>query len=89
MDGGSDVSKAETAQDVVYLMAMTHVLTCASSAAWLLVMAIPGVACSWLWRTLLSPWIFSAQEGEEGGAEGARGRRGKGERRGRAPQQRR
>ena len=91
LDGGGDVSKAETAQDVVYLMAMIHVFTCATSAAWLLAMAIPGVAASWLWRNVVSPYIFTPREGEEGGPEGPRGaRRGKAERRGgKTPQQRR
>ena len=73
MDGGGDVSKAETAQDVVYLMAMIHVFSCFHPAAWLLVLAIPGVAASWLWRNVVSPWIFTPREGEDGGPEGPRG----------------
>jgi hypothetical protein len=63
-------------------MAMTQVLTCASPLAWLLVMAFPGVAASWLWRNILSPWIFTPQEGEDGGPEGGKGARRKAERRG-------
>ena len=78
------MAKAETAQDVIYLMAMCHVLTCLTPAAWLLVMAIPGVAASWLWRNILSPWIFDGSgedaAGQEGGRAGRRG--GKAERRG-------
>jgi hypothetical protein len=90
LDGGGDVAKAETAQDVVYLMAMCHVLTCVSPLAWLLVMAIPGVAASWLWRNVVSPWIFTPREGEDGGPEARGARRGKAERRaGKATPQRR
>ena len=90
VDGGGDVSKSETAKDVVYLMAICHVLTCLHPMAWLMVMAIPGVAASWVWRTIVSPWIFTPREGEDGGPEGQRGaRRGKERRGAKATPQRR
>ena len=72
------MSKSETAKDIVYLMAICHVLTCIHPMAWLMVMAIPCVAAAWVWRTILAPWIFTPREGEDGGPEGPRGaRRGK------------
>ena len=70
------MSKSETAKDVVYLMAICHVLTCLHPMAWLMVIAIPGVAASWVWRTIVSPWIFTPREGEDGGPGGPEGQRG-------------
>ena len=82
LDGGGDVSKSTSAQDVVYLVAIVHVLAIASSYAWLLLLAIPGAASLWLWRTVLSPYIFSARDGEGDAPRGRGGRGGKAERRG-------
>ena len=71
--------RAETANDVVYGVAIVHALTCFSDYAWLLCLVAPGAAGLWLWRNVVAPYIFTPREGE--GDAGGRGRRGKPERR--------
>ena len=84
VDGGGDVGKAESAQDVLYLVAIAHLATVVTPWGWALLLAVPATAGLWLWRNVVSPYIFSGgEDGEGGGRGGAGGRRGaRAERRG-------
>jgi hypothetical protein len=83
VDGGGDVSKAESAQDVLYLVAIAHLATVVSAWGWALLLAVPAVAGAWLWRNVVSPYIFSGADGGDGEGRGAGGRKGaRAERRG-------
>jgi hypothetical protein len=82
VDGGGDVGKAESAQDVLYLVAIAHLATVVTPWGWALLLAVPATAGLWLWRNVVSPYIFSGGDAAEGAGK-AGGRRGaRAERRG-------
>jgi hypothetical protein len=67
------VGSSESLQDIIYLVAITHILALGSAYAWLLLLLAPARAALWVWRTFLGPYFFS---GADAGADAAGGRAG-------------